>query len=311
MKEIVKMNNLLSRRDAVRLMGVAGVGVVCDPLSFTRDGTLLMRPIPSTGEKIPAVGLGTWRQFDVGSSASERQPLAEVLKRMNLKGGRIIDSSPMYARSEEVIGDLTHETKLADKFFYVTKVWTRGKQDGIDQMNASFRKMRRTKMHLMQVHNLVDWQTHLETLRKWKAEGKVRYIGVTHYTDAAHEDLERVVKSQHLDFVQFNYSIRNRHAEQRLLNVVKDNGTAVIINQPFESGSLFDHVRGKSLPGWAADYDIKNWAQFFLKYLLSHPAVTCVIPGTSDPVHIVENIEAAYGRLPDDAARKKMAGYVT
>jgi diketogulonate reductase-like aldo/keto reductase len=304
------MNNFFSRRDAIRLMGAAGAGFMCDPLTFYENKTMLMRPIPSSGEMIPVVGLGTWRQFDVGASASDRQPLIEVLQRMNVKGGKTIDSSPMYARSEEVIGDLTNETKLDDKFFYATKVWTRGKEDGIEQMNASFRKMRRTKMDLMQVHNLVDWQTHLETLRKWKHEGKVRYIGVTHYTDAAHEDLERVVKSQHLDFVQFNYSIRNRHAEQRLLNAAKDNGTAVIINQPFEGGSLFDFVQSKSLPAWAADFEIRNWAQFFLKYILSHSAVTCVIPGTSNPVHVVENMEAAYGRLPDDSARKKMADHV-
>jgi len=304
------MNNPISRREAIRLMGVAGAGVLCDPQSFHHNNTMLMRPVPSTGEMIPVVGLGTWRQFDVGPDSSDRQPLMEVLKRMNAKGGKTIDSSPMYARSEEVIGDLTSETKLSSKFFYATKVWTHGKQDGIEQMNASFRKMRRSRMDLMQVHNLVDWKTHLETLHTWKEEDKVRYIGVTHYTDAAHEDLERVVKSQHLDFVQFNYSIRNRHAEQRLLNTARDNGTAVIINQPFESGSLFELVHGKPLPQWAAELEIRNWAQFFLKYILSHPAVTCVIPGTSDPVHILENMEAAYGRLPDERTRKKMADHV-
>lgn len=272
---------------------------------------MLTRPIPSSGEMLPVIGLGTWRQFDVGASASERRPLIEVLKRMSQKGGKVIDSSPMYARSEEVIGDLTNETRLADKFFYVTKVWTRGREEGIQQMNASLRKMRRSNMDLMQVHNLVDWQTHLKTLRIWKQEGKVRYIGITHYTDGAHDELEKIIKSERLDFVQFNYSIRNRNAEQSLLNAAKDRGTAVIINQPFESGSLFDVVRAKTLPAWAAEYDIRNWAQFFLKYIISHPAVTCVIPGTSDPVHVVENMEASYGRLPDDRARKKMAGQVS
>ena len=171
--------------------------------------------------------------------------------------------------------------------------------------------MRRGKMDLMQVHNLVDWQTHLETLRKWKEEGKVRYIGITHYTDSAHDELEKIVRSQQPDFVQFNYSIRSRHAEQRLLNAVKDNGAAVIINQPFESGSLFNAVQGRPLPAWAADYEINNWAQFFLKFILSHPAVTCTIPGTSNPDHLVENMEAAYGRLPDDKTRNKMVEYVS
>jgi diketogulonate reductase-like aldo/keto reductase len=305
------MNNLLSRRDALKLIGCTGAGMMYDPLSaFAADKVMLTRAIPSSGEKIPVVGLGTWRQFDVGNSSADRQPLRNVLKRMSEKGGKVIDSSPMYARSEEVIGDLTQETGLADKFFYATKVWTRGKQEGIEQMNASFKKMRRSKMDLMQVHNLVDWKTHLETLRSWKDEGKVRYIGITHYTDSAHEDLEKIIRTERLDFVQFNYSIRNRNAEQRLLDAAKDRGTAVIINQPFESGSLFDHVQGKSLPAWAADLEIRNWAQFFLKYIISHPAVTCVIPGTSNPDHLVENMEAAYGIMPDNRARKRMVEYI-
>ena len=305
------MSYSFTRRDAIRIMGCSGVGIVLDPLSaMSYSNTMLTRQIPSSGEMLPVIGLGTWRQFDVGVAVEERRPLLEVLKRMNEKGGKVIDSSPMYGRSEDVIGDLTKEMKDADKFFYITKVWTRGREEGIEQMNASFRKMRRSKMDLMQVHNLVDWQTHLATLRKWKQEGKVRYIGITHYTDSAHDELERIVKSERLDFVQFNYSIRNRHAEKSLLNAAKDRGTAVIINQPFESGSLFDVVRNKPLPVWAREYDIKNWAQFFLKYIISHPAVTCVIPGTSNPVHVVENMEASYGRLPDDNARKKMANHV-
>ena len=270
---------------------------------------MLKRPVPSSDEMLPVVGLGTWIQFDAGTSEAERQPLREVLRHMAEKGGRTIDSSPMYGRSEEVIGDLTAHLPIADKFFYATKVWTSGRQEGIDQMQASMKKMRRDKIDLMQVHNLIDWQTHLETLRKWKEEGKIRYIGVTHYTDSAHAKLEQIVRSERLDFVQFNYSIRSRNAEQRLLNVAKDKGTAVIINQPFETGSLFNLVRGKALPGWAAEYEIKSWAQFFLKYIISHPAVTCVIPGTSDPDHLVENMEAAYGQLPYEKERKKMAGY--
>src|SRR5688572_7800477 len=184
------MSNSFTRRDAIRVMGYSAAGIMLDPFSAMSDtNTVLTRPIPSSGEMLPVVGLGTWRQFDVGSSASERRPLLEVLKRMSEKGGKAIDSSPMYARSEDVIGDLTNETREADKFFYVTKVWTRGREEGIEQMNASFRKMRRSKMDLMQVHNLVDWQTHLGTLRNWKQEGKVRYIGITHYTDSAHDEL--------------------------------------------------------------------------------------------------------------------------
>jgi diketogulonate reductase-like aldo/keto reductase len=224
--------------------------------------------------------------------------------------GKVIDSSPMYGRSETVIGDLTTGEKIADKFFYATKVWTSGRSEGIEQMETSMTRMGRKKIDLMQIHNLVDWQTHLKTLRDWKEKGKIRYIGITHYTDSAHPQLEQIIKSEKPDFVQFNYSARSRHAEQRLLNTAKDNGVAVIINQPFESGELFNLVNSKKLPPWSADHDIKNWAHFFLKYILSHPAVTCVIPGTSDPAHVMENITAGHGRLPDEKVRKKMADFM-
>jgi diketogulonate reductase-like aldo/keto reductase len=303
------MRKSISRRAAIQLMGLSGVSMLHDPLSSLPpfEQAMLTRTIPSTGEKLPVVGLGTWRQFDVPDG--EKQPLREVLKRMNARGGKVIDSSPMYGRSEEVIGDVSNDVNLAEKYFYATKVWTRGRQDGIDQMNHSMRKMRRTKMDLMQIHNLVDWQTHLATLRKWKEEGKIRYIGITHYTDSSHNELEKILAGEKLDFVQFNYSIAGRHAENRLLHAARERGTAVIINQPFDSGSLFDVVRGKTLPPWAADYGIKNWAQYFLKYIISNPAVTCAIPGTSDPVHVVENMDAAVGPLPDDKARKRMVEY--
>ena len=226
------MSKPLTRRETLKVMGL---GIIL-PGSMNQQ-PMLKRIIPSTDETIPAVGLGTWRQFDVGTSAAERAPLAEVMKNMISKGGITIDSSPMYAPAEEVVGDLAHETNLAEKYFYATKVWTKGKEEGIRQMEASMKKMRRTTMDLMQVHNLVDWQTHLATLRDWKQQKKIRYIGVTHYTDSSHDDLERIVKTEKLDFVQFNYSIRSRHAENRLLNAAKDSGTAVIINQPFETGA--------------------------------------------------------------------------
>lgn len=271
------------------------------------DKTMLTRPIPSSGEALPVVGLGTWIQFDVGAADAERQPLREVLQRMSDMGGKLIDSSPMYGQSEQVVGDLTAATGLADRFFYATKVWTSGRQAGIDQMEASLRKMRRKTMDLMQVHNLVDWQTHLKTLERWKEEGKVRYVGVTHYTVSAHEQLEQIIKSQQIDFVQFNYSVRVRNAERRLLDAARDRGVAVIINEPFEKGSLFSAVKGKALPEWAAEYDINSWGQFFLKFILSHPAVNCVIPGTSNPKHAADNMGAGYGRMPDAKGRELMA----
>jgi diketogulonate reductase-like aldo/keto reductase len=226
------------------------------------------------------------------------------------KHGKLIDSSPMYGRSEQVIGDLTTELGIADNFFYATKVWTTGRQSGIDQMESSMKKMRRQTIDLMQVHNLLDWETHLETLRQWKKEGKIRYIGVTHYLASAHPQLEQLVKSEDIDFIQVNYSIRVRNAEKSLLDAALDNGVAVIVNQPFEEGAVFGAVRGKTLPPWASDYGISSWAQFFLKYILSHPAVTCVIPGTSDPKNLLDNLGAGVGPLPDEETRMRMADLI-
>jgi len=271
---------------------------------------MLTRAIPSTGEQLPVIGLGTWQRFDVGASEKEREPLRGVLKAMADNGCRLIDSSPMYGKSENVVGDLTTETSFANQFFYATKVWTTGKQNGIDQMNDSMRKMKRDKMDLMQVHNLVDYQTHLETLRRWKEEGKIRYIGITHYQSSSHEKLEQIIRAERLDFVQFNYSIRVRNAEKRLLGVAMDKGVAVLVNEPLEKGSLFKAVAGKPLPVWAVEHGIGTWTQFFLRFILAHPAVTCVIPATSSPEHMMENIEAGNGQLPDEATRRKMIEFI-
>jgi len=306
------MKHIFTRREALAGLAAAGAGLALNPFPSSAKTDLKMileRKIPSTGERLPVVGLGSWQQFDVGTGA-ERNPLREVLQKMNEIGAKVIDASPMYGRAEQVIGDLTTDLKLNDRFFFATKVWTTGRQEGIDQMNASMQKMRRKKIDLMQVHNLQDWETHLKTLKEWKAAGKVRYIGITHYTDASHARLEQIVKSENIDFVQFNYSIRSRNAEKSLLKAAKDKGVAVIINEPFEQGALFRAVKGKELPGWAADYDIKTWAQFFLKYIVSNDAVTCVIPGTSDVKHLVDNLGAGEGRLPDEAGRKKMREWI-
>ncbi|WP_353720526.1 aldo/keto reductase [Dyadobacter sp. 676] len=307
------MKHIFSRREALAGLAAAGAGLALNPVfSFASNDLkmILERKIPSTGERLPVVGLGSWQQFDVGTAAAERAPLKEVLKKMQEMGGKVIDASPMYGRAEQVIGDLTAELKLNDRFFFATKVWTTGKQEGIDQMNASLRKLKRQTIDLMQVHNLQDWETHLKTLKDWKAAGKIRYTGITHYTDAAHSKLEQIVKSENVDFVQFNYSIRSRNAEKSLLKAAKDKGVAVIINEPFEQGALFRAVKGKELPAWAGDYDIRSWAQFFLKYIISHDAVTCVIPGTSDVKHLVDNLGAGEGRLPDEAGRKKMRDWM-
>ena len=267
-----------------------------------------LRAIPVSGEKIPAIGMGTWLTFDAGNSDTKRKDLKEVLRIFWEKGGRLIDSSPMYGSSEKVVGDLVTELKL-ENFFLATKVWTNGEANGITQMDQSFEKMQTARMDLMQVHNLVDADTHLRTLRKWKTAGKIRYVGVTHYQVSAYPDLMEVIKNVKPDFVQFNYNIAVREAEKRLLPFCADNGIAVINNRPFDGGGLFQRVHGKPLPAWARDYGIQNWAQFFLKYIISHPAVTCTIPATSKPAHMQENIGALYGPLPDLTSRKKMVDY--
>lgn len=270
---------------------------------------MLTRLIPSSKEALPVVGLGTWQTFDV-STPSAKEPLKDVLKTMHQYGGTLIDSSPMYGRSEAVVGELTAGSDLENQFFYATKVWTQGREAGIQQMNESFRLMRRKTMDLMQIHNLTDWKTHIKTLKDWKVAGKIRYIGITHYTDSMHGELEQILSSVPIDFVQFNYSIVSRNAEKRLLPAAADHGVATLINRPLGEGGLFAKVRGKSLPDWVNEYGIESWGQFFLKFLLSHAAVTCVIPGTSKPDHMADNAKAGIGPLPDKATREKMAALV-
>lgn len=269
-----------------------------------------MRSIPSSGERIAAVGLGTWQTFDVGESEKERAPLREVLRRFVERGGQAVDSSPMYGRSEEVVGDLSAELGLRDALFHATKVWTRGREAGISQMERSFARMRVETMDLMQVHNLLDWRAHLPTLREWKEAGRIRYVGVTHYTVDALDDLERLIRDEALDFVQLAFSIETRAAEERLLPLAGDRGVAVLVNRPYEGGSLFGRVRGRELPGWASGFDCRSWGQFFLKYILSEPNVTCVIPATSDPRHLEDNVGAGEGRLPDAETRRRMVRHL-
>jgi diketogulonate reductase-like aldo/keto reductase len=271
----------------------------------------LERRIPSSGETIAAIGLGTWRTFDVGPAAAERAPLKEILKDFVHLGGRVIDSSPMYGAAESVIGDLAADLALGDKLFVATKVWTSGRGAGVAQMEQSLRRLQTGRLDLMQIHNLLDWRTHLRTLREWKQAGRIRYLGVTHYTASAYDELERVLRGETLDFVQVNYSVGEREAERRILPLARDRGIAVLANRPFAEGGLFQRVRGRALPAWAAELGCESWAQLFLKWILAHPAVTCVIPATSRPEHLVDNMKAGVGELPDAAARERMAALVT
>jgi len=267
---------------------------------------MLKRPIPFSSELLPVIGLGTYGGFDVGASAKERDPLKEVLRTLHAHGASVVDSSPMYGAAEKVTGDLSVETGLNDKLFIATKVWTTGREEGIRQMNRSFELLNRSQIDLMQVHNLVDWQTHLATLRDWKEKGRIRYTGITHYTESAYARIESILNDTPLDFLQINYSILHRRAEERLLPLAQDKGVAVLVNLPFGQGDLFHRFRGKPLPGLATALGCSTWAQFFLKFVLTHPAVTCIIPGTSGAAHLAENLAAADTPLPDEKQRKQM-----
>lgn len=264
------------------------------------------RKIPSTGETLPVVGCGTWQTFDVGPSAAERAPRAEVLKVLFEAGGSVIDSSPMYGRSEGVVGDLLAAAGTRDKAFLATKVWTQGRDAGIAQMTASMRLLRTDRIELMQIHNLVDWKTHLPTLKAWKAEGRIRLIGITHYTESMHGELESVLRHGGFDFVQVNYALDDRGIERSLLRFCQDYGIAVLINQPFGGGGLLRKLSSRQLPEWAGEIGCTSWAQILLKFVLAQPAVTCVIPGTGKPEHMRDNVQAGIGAYPDDKLRRRM-----
>ncbi len=271
---------------------------------------VITRAIPSTGEQIPAVGMGTWITFNVGSSAKLRDRRVDVLKTFFDLGGAMVDSSPMYGSSEEVVGYCLERLDNDQKLFSATKVWTVSEARGIAQMEDSERFWKAGPLDLMQVHNLLDWETHLKTLAEWKAAKRIRYIGITTSHGRRHEDFEAVMTSQPVDFVQFTYNMIDREAEQRLLPAAADRGLAVIINRPFRRGDLFDKFADHPLPEWASEFGAANWAQFFLKFVISHPSVTCAIPATSRVEHMTQNMGAANGPLPDRAMRKRMVQYV-
>jgi aryl-alcohol dehydrogenase-like predicted oxidoreductase len=287
--------------------GLALAGLAPAGRASAQTGAVMhKRKVPATGEMLGVVGLGTWQTFDVGSSSTERAPLAEVLRTLFEAGGSVVDSSPMYGRSEAVAGDLLAAAGSRDKAFIATKVWTSGRDAGIAQMEKSFKLFHTDRIDLMQVHNLLDWQTHLPTLSAWKKEGRIRLLGVTHYTEGAHGTLEAVLQLGGFDFVQVDYAIDDRGIEERLLKFAADNGIAVLINRPFGGGGLMRKLAGRPLPGWAKDIGCTSWAQVLLKFVLAQPAVTCAIPGTSKPGHMRDNIQAGIGDYPDAGLLKKM-----
>lgn len=302
------MNKPLNPQRRLALQAAAALLL---PMSEARSAPagLITRPIPRSGERLPAIGLGTYDTFDVPRNQLAQTELQEVLRRFIELGGKVVDSSPMYGQAEAAVGTLTTELNAHKSLFLATKVWTSGRADGIRQMEDSMRLLQTKTIDLMQVHNLLDLKTHLPVLRDWKKSGRIRYLGITHYTAGAHVELEKLVRSGDFDFVQFNYSLDEPEAEVRLLPACADSGTATLINRPFSQAGLFSKVRGKPLPPWCADMDCTSWAQFFLKWIISHPAVTCAIPGTRLVRHIEDNMAACTGRLPDAALRKRMTDY--
>lgn len=267
---------------------------------------MLKRPIPSSGEMLPVIGCGTWQTFDAGAAPAERQPLRAVLDALLGGGGTLIDSSPMYGKAEGVVGDLVAEAGLRERAFIATKVWTRGRAAGIAQMERSFALLKVTAIDLMQIHNLLDWRVHLATLRDWKARGRVRYLGITHYNAGAHADLAAIMRAEPIDFVQFNYALDDRAAETSLLPLAAERGIAVLINRPFGEGALLRRLARRPLPGFAAELGCASWAELALKYLVSHEAVSCVIPATRQPGHMAANARAGAGMMPDERMRRKI-----
>jgi aryl-alcohol dehydrogenase-like predicted oxidoreductase len=320
----------MDRRNFLALGGVAAVGAtgtftaahetgyphehLPDGTAVPPSGKLITRKIPSTGEALPVIGLGTSGPFEAPADEAARAPLREVLKGFLDGGGTLIDTSPMYSTAEAVLGDLLTPEQQA-RTFLATKVWTpnsggNGESKGIEQMQRSMSLLKRKRVELMQVHNLVDLDVHLKTLRRFKEEGRIKYLGVTHYTTSSYPDLIAVIEREKIDFVQFNYSVGTREAEQKLLPLCADKGVAVIINRAFEDGDLFKRVQGAPVPAWAGEFGAKSWAQVFLKFVLANAAVTCVIPATGKLRNLLDNLGGGIGALPDAKQRAKIIAAV-
>ena len=302
--------NPIDRRTAVKLMAAAAAAAIAPPgMTAVTSRTMATRKVPSSGEEVPVIGMGSSNTFDVGTAVAERAPLGEVLRGLVDGGGRVIDTSPMYGRAESVLGDLIDDLGLRPRLWLATKVWTRGRAAGAAQIEQSYARLQTDRLELLQIHNLLDWREHVPTIRALQASERLRYSGITHYRADAHAELERVLVAERFDWLQVNYSLAEPEAGTRLLPFCREKGIAVMVNRPFADGALFTRVRGKSLPAWAAEVGCTSWAQFFLRWAVSHPAVTCVIPATSKPQHMADNVAAGQAPLPDEAQRERMRTY--
>lgn len=299
----------MHRRDFL-FSTVASAAMMAIPtLGISSLNSLLKRPIPSSGEQIPCVGMGTWITFDVDTKISNIDHRTKILQQFFSHGGGMIDSSPMYGNAQTVLGKCLQQLETSKSLFSATKVWTPGEWLGIQQMKASEKLWRLNNFDLMQIHNLLDWKTHLKILREWKESGRIRYFGVTTSHGRRHEELINIMQTEPLDFVQFTYNIIDTEAEQELLPLAADKGIAVIINRPFKGGKLFNSIESAPLPNWCEEFDCYNWAQYFLKFILSHPSITVAIPATSRINHMNENMGALTGSLPNAVMRKKMLSH--
>lgn len=299
-----------SRRQFLAALAATGLSLRMPALMASPGGTAITRAIPSTGESMPVIGMGTWRTFNVGGDDQLVAQRIAVLKTFFERGGTMVDSSPMYGTADEVMGEALVSLNAHDKVFSANKIWTRDGGATREQDQASRRKWGIERFDLQQVHNLLSWESHLDNLKQMKADGDIRYLGISTSHGRRHADLARIMEQEPLDFVQLTYNVVDREAEQRLLPLARERGIAIIVNRPFQGGSLFRRYQSRPLPAWAGEVSCRNWAEFFLKFIVSHPAVTCAIPATTRVEHMEENMGALYGRLPDEQQRRQMAEYV-
>jgi len=295
-----------SRRTIIKILGASSLTSTIALQADDIKNKMARRIIPSTGKLLPVIGLGTSRVFDTNLSEKSLNPRKEIVKSLLDHGGNLIDTSPMYGRAEEVTGKISQDLKINDQLFLATKVWIEGKEEGEMQMKESSKKLNAKVINLMQIHNLLDWKTHIKTLYDWKEKGKINYIGISHFRSNAFSQIEKIITEERIDFAQFNYSMQEREAEKRLLPLCKEKGVATMINRPFMRGKLFKAVAKKKLPSWAYEYNMNTWSQFFLKFILANPAVTAIIPATSNPAHMVDNLFGGIGPIPEADLQKKM-----